>query len=134
MNKRRQLIKSYKAHFGIQDIPFRKLGHGDKAMIEWAESFVNDCDHDATPLTEDNKHYCAICGDLVELPTPTADALQTAIKEHLDALKMSKTVLKAKYYKKGFIHCYNWIIEQKEQKKPKTKLKLVHRFPAGFFE
>jgi hypothetical protein len=40
---RKQIIKSYKAYFGLEDMPFRKLGNGDKACIEWAEHLVKNC-------------------------------------------------------------------------------------------
>ena len=39
---RKQIIKDYKNHFGLQDIPFRNLGSGDKAIIEWAEDLVKN--------------------------------------------------------------------------------------------
>jgi len=41
--KRKQIIKHYKSHFGLEDTPFNKLGHGDKTMIEWAEDLVKNC-------------------------------------------------------------------------------------------
>lgn len=40
---RRKIITDYKAHFGLNDIPFSLLGSHDKAIIDWAEQLVNNC-------------------------------------------------------------------------------------------
>lgn len=40
---RRKIIKDYKAHFGLQDVPFRMLGLHDKEVIDWAVQLVKNC-------------------------------------------------------------------------------------------
>lgn len=59
---RRQIIKHYKDHFSLQDIPFRMLGDGDKAIIEWAEQLVKNCDlADVVGQSEQLKAFCQYC-------------------------------------------------------------------------
>ena len=50
---RRKIIKAYKAHFGLEDIPFRMLGSHDKEIINWAEQLVNTCN-----MPDVNGSYC----------------------------------------------------------------------------
>ena len=51
---RKQIIKDYKSHFGLQDITFRNLGSGDKAIIEWAEDLVKNLAWYAKPPIIEN--------------------------------------------------------------------------------
>ena len=74
---RKQIIKDYKSHFGLQDIPFRNLGSGDKAIIEWAEDLVKnlalssvvksdskmlcECDAPLIRTSDKGREYCGSC-------------------------------------------------------------------------
>ena len=49
---RKQIIKHHKAHFGIQDIPFKDLGSSDKLMIKWAEDLVKNCSIPVVSVSE----------------------------------------------------------------------------------
>lgn len=64
---KRQIIKDYKNHFGIQDIPFKNLGKGDKEIIEWAEDLVK------------NLALYGVVKSLNDKPTQTFDEFVTGI-------------------------------------------------------